>query len=162
MTSAKEALAHSLANSKMMLKRFTDDLKPDEYLHRPSPKANCVAWLIGHLALADRSTAQALGAKDLPELPAGFDKKFSRDQGCPEATEFGDVSILWPVFEKHRDLLIATVMRATQEQLDQPTKKVLPMFKNAGEFANFMSLHTAMHAGQITMIRRSLGRPPIV
>ena len=31
-----------------------------------------------------------------------------------------------------------------------------------GELANFMALHATMHAGQITIIRRSLGRPPIV
>ena len=25
----------------LMLKRFTEDLEPDEYLHRPTGKANC-------------------------------------------------------------------------------------------------------------------------
>ena len=36
------------------------------------------------------------------------------------------------------------------------------MFATLGEMLNFMALHAAMHAGQITIIRRSLGRPPIV
>ena len=41
-------------------------------------------------------------------------------------------------------------------------EKPHPMFATIGELANFMALHAAMHAGQVTIIRRSLGRPPIV
>jgi hypothetical protein len=36
------------------------------------------------------------------------------------------------------------------------------MFKTAGEMAHFMALHAATHAGQITMIRRALGRPIMI
>jgi uncharacterized damage-inducible protein DinB len=162
MTTAKEAIVHSLTNSKIMVRRFTEDLRPEEYVHRPTEKANCAAWLLGHVTLADRSAAQALGATNLPELPAGFEKRFSRDEGCPQASDFGDVTGLLAIFEKNRDALIAAVQNASQEQLDAPTKRVMPMFKNASELASFMSLHSAMHVGQITIIRRSLGRPPLI
>jgi len=159
--SPAEAIAHSLANSRMMLHRFTDDLTPAEYLHRATPKANCVAWLIGHIALADRRMLELLGVEP-PKLPEGFAKQFSRDEGCPQAGEFGEVSRLLPIFDQHRDLLIGAVTKATPAQLDKPTERVMPVFKNVGECINFMALHTAMHAGQITLIRRSLGKPPIV
>jgi hypothetical protein len=162
MSTPNDLIAHALRDSMFMLKRFTDDLAPDEYLHRPTDKANCAAWLIGHLALSDRSVLERLGAKDLPALPDGFQKRFSRDEGCPQAGDFGDVSQIWPVFEKHRNALINTVQRAPQELLDRPVEKPHPMFATLGELANFMALHVAMHAGQITIIRRSLGRPPIV
>jgi len=102
------------------------------------------------------------GATDLPPLPDGFDKRFSRDEGCPQAGDFGDVATLMPLFNQHRERLIDTVRRATVEQLNKPLEKSMPMFKTLGEFANFMASHTAMHAGQVTTIRRSLGRPPIV
>ena len=45
---------------------------------------------------------------------------------------------------------------------DQPVEKPMPMFTSLGEMVNFMALHTTMHAGQITIIRRSLGRPPVI
>jgi hypothetical protein len=162
MHSANEALAHSLTNSRSMVHRFTDDLTPEEFLHRPTPKANCPAWLIGHLALADRRTLIRLGASDLPNIPDGFEKQFSRDEGCPQADKFGDVAILLPIFDAHRDRLIDAVKRATPEQLNKPLEKAMPMFKTVGEMINFMSLHSAMHAGQITIIRRSLGKPPLI
>ena len=162
MPTANDVIVHTLTRSKLMLKLYTQDLKPAEYLYRASEKANCVAWLLGHLALSDRTVLERLGSRDLPELPDGFAKRFSRDAGCPQADDFGDVSILWPLFEKHRDMLIATVQRAPQELLDKPMEKPHPMFGNLGELVNFIALHSAMHAGQITLIRRSLGYPPLV
>ena len=46
--------------------------------------------------MTDRYALKLLGAP-LPELPAGFDKKFSRDEGCPQAEDFGDVSKVVPL-----------------------------------------------------------------
>ena len=160
---ATDIIVHSLTASQAMLMRFTEDLKPDEYLHRTAPGANCAAWLLGHLALSDRSVlSKRLNVGDLPTLPEGFEKTFSRDEGCPQANQFGDVSILRNIFNQHRDRLIAEVKRLSPGRLAEPLEKPHPMFKNVGEVINFMALHSTMHAGQITMIRRSLGRPPIV
>jgi uncharacterized damage-inducible protein DinB len=163
MPSATDILIHSLTASKEFILRFCGDLKPDEYLYRPTPKANCVAWLLGHLALTDRRILTiAFGVTDLPALPEGFEKQFSREEGCPQAEQFGDVAILLPLFAQTRDRLIARVLTATPEELDRPITPPHPRFKSVWEATNFMGQHTTMHAGQITIIRRSLGRPPII
>ena len=156
-----DAIVYALTGGGQLVRRFVEDLKPEEFLHRPSPNANCVAWVVGHLALSDRNALKRLGAS-LPELPAGFEHRFSRDEGCPQAKEFGDVSNLLSIFEDHRRRLIEAVRSATPEQLDRPVDPPHPRFKTPGEFATFMGLHSAMHAGQITLIRRSLGKPPII
>lgn len=157
-------IIHALDMSTMMLQRATDDLTSEEMLHRPVPAANCTAWLIGHLILTERSALKRLAvpADALPGLPDGFDKRFSRDEGCPQAIEFGDVSILIPLFLRQRELLVEAVRRATPEQLATPIEPARPMFRTLGELVNFMALHATMHLGQITIIRRSLGRPPMV
>jgi hypothetical protein len=162
MQTAADAIVHSITITKRMGRRFIEDLTPPEYLHRCVPNGNCTAWLLGHLAISNRRAATMLGATDLPALPDGFEKRFSRDESAPAATDFGDVSQLLPIFEQTCDLLIDTVQRATPERLNAPLDKPSPMFKNAGEMAAFISLHSAVHVGQITMIRRSLGRPPII
>jgi uncharacterized damage-inducible protein DinB len=66
------------------------------------------------------------------------------------------------LFDQHHNRAIDTVRAATPQQLDQPLDKPHPMFKSVGEFANFAAAHAVMHAGQLTIIRRSLGRPPVV
>jgi hypothetical protein len=158
---ANDAIAFALTTGQALLKRYVGDLTPQEYLHRPAPKANCVAWLIGHLTLSDRSLLKRLNAP-LPELPEGFEHRFSRDEGCPQAGEFGDVSGLMPLFDEHRNRLVAAVKAAPPELLDKPLDKPHPLFSTVGEVATFLALHGAMHAGQITIIRRSLGRPPLI
>ena len=163
MNTPADAIVHSLTISKGLLVRYCQDLSAEEYLHRPVPAANCVAWLLGHLTLSDRRAFSVVfGGQDLPALPEGFEKQFSRSEGCPQAREFGDVTNLLPLFVIHRDLLIEKVTTATPEQLSDALEKPHPMFSTPGEMLSFMSVHTAMHAGQVTMIRRSLGRPPLV
>ena len=161
MSTTNQAIAFALKNSQGMVKRFVADLTPQEFLHRPTPKANCAAWLIGHLTLTERSALRRFGAP-LPELPEGFEHRFSRDEGCPQASEFGDVTNLVALFDEHRNRLVAAVGSASTEQLDKPLEKPHPLFGNIGEAMLFMAVHTAMHAGQISTIRRSLGRPPVI
>ena len=161
MRTPNDVLVHNLIATQLMVQRFTADLQPSEYLHRPTEKANCAAWTVGHLALSDRNLLKMLGG-DLPAVPEGFEKRFSREEGCPQASDFGDVAAIVPLFDAHRTRLIETVKRATPEQLEKPMEKPHPMFKTLGEFVSFMSAHTAMHVGQITIIRRSLGRAPLV
>ena len=107
MASANDAIVYALTTSKAMLGRYTEDLSPQEMLHRPTPKANCAAWLVGHLALSDRRTLKLLGAADVPPLPDGFEHRFSREEGCPQANDFGDPSVAMRVFNEHRDALVA-------------------------------------------------------
>ena len=163
MPTPNDVIVHSLTATRQMLLGFVEDLTPQEYLHRPAPKVNCAAWLLGHLTPTDRRImSTCLDATDLPPLPDGFDKRFSRDEGGPQADEFGDVTGLAPLFASHRDLLIETVRSADPTTLDQPFPTRHPRFKTVGEAVSFMSVHTAMHAGQISVIRRSLGRPPLI
>ena len=161
MSTANDIIVASLTTAKMMARRFTEDLQPNEYLHRPTPKANCAAWLLGHLTLSNRRTAAMFNA-DLPELPEGFDKRFSQDESAPHASDFGDCGSLLTLLEQSFDALVAAVKRASPDQLDTPVPKPRPMFKTIGELANLMALHATVHIGQITIIRRSLGRPPII
>ena len=161
MPTANDAIAFALTISQKMFARFLGDLSPQDYLHRPTPKANCAAWIVGHLALSDRGVLKRLGAP-LPELPEGFEKRFSRDEGCPQAGEFGDVSNLAAVFDEHRRRLVEAVRAMPPAEFDRRMEKPHPMFSTIGEMVTFMALHATMHAGQISTIRRSLGRPPLI
>jgi len=163
MPSAIDTLTHSLAASKELVISFCQDLKPEEYLHRPTADANCVAWLLGHLAVSDRKVMSiAMGVTDLPPMPQGCEPRFGRDAATARAADFGDVSILLPLFTQTRDLLIAKVQSCDEAELGQPLAVSHPRFKTRFEAINFMGLHAAMHAGQMSTIRRSLGRPPVM
>jgi hypothetical protein len=161
MNTVTDALVYSLETSKMMLNRFTEDLNPKEYLHRPCPKANCAAWTIGHLILTERAFGKHVAAT-YPALPDGFDHRFSRDEGAPQAAEFGDVAILRPLFNSHREATIAAVKTTPPPRFAEPIQTTRAPFKTVGETMEFLCLHEIMHVGQLTIIRRSLGRPPLI
>ncbi|MBX3441413.1 MAG: DinB family protein [Planctomyces sp.] len=152
-------IVYSLNLSRGMLHMFVDDLTPEEWLHRPCPGANCAAWIVGHLVVVEGMFHKRFGAES-PPLPEGFEAVFARDEVAPARAEYGDVTALMPLFDAARDVTIAAVSAMTPERLAEPLTH--QRFSNIGEAAAFCSLHGTMHAGQISLIRRSLGRPPVV
>jgi len=165
MPTANQILVHSLIVAKGMLARFTADLMPAEYLHRSCDGANCTAWIIGHLILSERGALKRLGftPEQMPALPEGFETRYARDETAPKSASYGDVSGLMELFNAHRDLFISAVRALPPEKLDGTLEKPHPMFATIWEYITFMgAIHLTMHAGQITMIRRSMGKPPIV
>ncbi len=164
MPTAQDVICFGLKASRSMVEAFTHDLTPEESLHRPTPEANCAAWLLGHLASSDRRVATFVFKADpasLPALPDGFEARFGRDADAPKAASFGDTAILLPLALAHRDVLIAKTAAATDDFLAQPAARPSPRWHTTGEMLAFMALHWTMHAGQLSTIRRSLGRPPL-
>jgi len=161
MPPAQDVIAFNLEASQKMLNRFLADLTPQDYLHRPTPMANCAAWIVGHLVMADRRWLKLIGVKDLPSLPEGFEQRFARTEEAAKACEFGEVAGLKPLFNEHRRRLIEAVRAAPDDQLDRPVGFSNPMFETIGQAATFAAVHVGMHCGQISTIRRSLGRPPL-
>ena len=113
MPTPNDVIVHSLSISQMVMGRFCNDLTPTEMLHRITPKANCAAWTIGHLIVSERGALKAFGVMPPPLPDENFEKRFSRDEGCPQQSEFGDVTMLMPLFDAHRTALIEAVKRAT-------------------------------------------------
>jgi len=162
MLSPNDVLIHSLSGSQGLLNRLFEDLQPAEYLHRTCAGANCAAWVLGHLILTERSALGRVGVADLPPLPEGFEKRFGRDADATKATEFGDVTVLLPLFNKQRQLLIEKVKGMSADELTKPVEPPHPMFSHVWSLVNLMGLHVMLHNGQISSIRRSLGRPPVI
>ncbi len=158
----KDAIAYSLRISKALFHRYLDGLKPQEFEHRPCPGGNSAAWIVGHLIRTDRRTLGWLGVTDLPAVPDGFEERFAPTRSAASGPGgYGDPKELMALFDAHRDRLIAAVQAADDAKLREPPSVQSPLFADKGEGALFMGLHTAMHLGQITIIRRSLGYPPI-
>ena len=120
-----------------------------------------ITWTIGHLVLTSRSMMKRCGVSDFPPLPDDFEKRFARDEAAPKACDFGDASILRPLFKQHHERFAAVARSMTPEQLDTSLGSNHPFFKTIGTMLAFAPVHISMHTGQISTIRRSLGRPPI-
>ncbi|HEX3869771.1 MAG TPA: DinB family protein [Pirellulales bacterium] len=162
MNTASDALARSLANSAKFVLMITEDLKPEDYLHRPVPGANCAAWTLGHLVISGRSMMKRFGAADLPQFPEAFEAAYARDAQAPKADTFPHIEQLRPLFQQHHDQFVELVQSLPLERVNEKLEKPHPMFGTLGELAAFAPVHISMHAGQISTIRRSLGRAPMI
>ena len=161
-TSPKEAIAYALRTSKALLHRYLDDLKPQEFEHQPCPGGNTVAWIVGHLVRTDRRSLGWLGVIGLPAVPDGFEERFTPTRSAAaEQKGFGDPKELVALFDAHRDRLIEAVLAADESMFHELPSIQSPLFTDRGEALLFMALHTSMHLGQVSTIRRSLGYPPV-
>jgi len=157
-----DVIVTALTAARKLLHRFVDDLKPHEFEHQSCDGANCAAWILGHLALTDRRILGWLGATALPPLPDGFEARFKPTRVKAEAQSgFGDPAELIALFDAHRDALLALVPTVPAAKFGEAAPVVNPMFATVGEAALFMALHVSLHAGHLSIIRRSLGYPPV-
>ncbi len=158
-----EAMAYSLSKSLLMTHRFVDDLKPEEFAAQPIPGCNSIAWIIGHLVNVDRRQLGWLGATELPLLPEWFrEEAFKTTRTTAVAQEnLGDGRELVELFDAHRKMLIQILPTVDAAKFAEAPSMQSPLFADRGEATLFMGLHTALHMGQISVLRRALGYPPV-
>lgn len=158
-----DLLATAYATGKKLVHFMVDDLTDDELLYQPSVGANCAAWIIGHLTLTFRNGLRRAGIADLPEFPHDLLGAFTTTkQPAGEQGGYGDLKELIARFDAHADRMVEWVKTLSADALAAPTDGRTPFATNFAEAVQFGAMHVAMHVGQISAIRRSLGKPPKV
>ncbi|HSQ55214.1 MAG TPA: DinB family protein [Gemmata sp.] len=146
-----------------MVHMMCDDLTAEEFHHQPVEGANSAAWIVGHLAVVARWSAERLGATDLPALSDGFRARYAATKS-PAAiqTAHGGKEELLGLLDQCIGKLIEEVKKLPDSSLERPPAFTGPFATNSAEGILFGSLHIMLHSGQLSTIRRSLGKPPLV
>ena len=156
-----ELLAGGYRMGRQMVHFMCDDLTGDEFQHQPVPGANSAAWVVGHLAVVTRRTADKLGATGLPPLTEEFIDRFSvTKQAAGVQTELGSKTELLALLDVCIEKLIEAVRKLPAEAFDGPALGPSRFATNYGEAMQFGAMHITLHCGQLSTIRRSLGKPP--
>jgi hypothetical protein len=142
------------------------ELPEDDWFSTPDGATTHVAWQIGHLAVAEyglclfRMRGRQEGDAEL--LPSSFRKQFSKG-----SQPSGDRA-RYPAPREIREILDQVHAQAMRElpgysaaDLDQPAEEPYAMFPTRLGALIFCSMHEMMHAGQIGLLRRSMGKSPI-
>ena len=158
-----DLLASGYRMGQQLLHRLVDDLTDEEFRHQPVPGANSAAWIIGHLGVIARRAADRLGATGLPALTEEFIGRFSATKRpAGEQLELGTKADLLALFDVSVGKLIEAVRVLPAEALTNPPAGAAGFASNYGEAVLFGALHVTLHCGQLSTIRRSLGKPPAV
>ena len=167
-------LVQMLRVSSWQLEQAVNSFDADQWFHVPDEGIASAAWNFGHAALIDRQVLEELDLPPLPSMPEDWSALY---QTRPEA---GMVSEAYPgrtilhCFLMHRQALIAAVSRiatqALEHQLDPPGRDRYnplrgdddnPLFdyRTLVEMIGNMSLYTSQLAGELRVVRQSLGMP---
>jgi hypothetical protein len=159
---ATDALRTALTSTRDLFTMYLGDLSDADLLVRPVPRANHIAWQLGHLISAEGwLIKQALPEAVYSELPAGFAERHSKETAAIDPPKgFATKAEYLDLFGKAREATLTAVGRLADADLDRPTQGPMAKFApTAGAMVVLVANHTLMHAGQFTVVRRMLGKP---
>ena len=153
----REQLAYMLKTTAEIVKPLIDDITEEESMVRGSDRFNHIRWQTGHLIHTDNFILQALGQnKTAPEsytdLFAGNNREISDDPEHYPLMAALRTEIL--VLHKRLIDLVEEVDEAIFDQEIPWGESKAPVWRGI----TFLCMHDFYHAGQITHIRKALGR----
>ena len=142
------------------------DVDDDAWFRQPAGSATHLAWQVGHLAMAQYMLTLFRLRGKLPEdeqlIPKSFLKRFvkgSVPQGDPSA--YPPVAEILEVFRGVHTRLMEQLPSYGDRDLDATVVEPYAVFNTKLGSLFFCASHEMLHAGQIGLIRRLLGKPPL-
>jgi hypothetical protein len=157
----KEAIKSALHSTMGMYSMYLSDLSDADLLVRPVPAANHTAWQLGHLIASEASMAGILPGAAYPSLPPGFKEQHDKATAAVEPPKgFLKKDEYLRLFGQVREITLAAVDKLTDADLDKPTMGMMAKWApTLGALLLLTSNHVLMHLGQVTTVRRKLGKP---
>lgn len=161
---AKQAIKGQIDLSTALLTRLLEDLSDADLLVRPVPGANHAAWQLGHLISSEAGMHGNIPGAVSPELPADFVTNHGKDRAGHDGPDgFLTKAQYLDLFTKVRGATLAALEKLPEADLDQPTTGRAASFApTVGALLALTGGHVLMHVGQVSVIRRKLGKPHVM
>ncbi len=137
------------------------DFPQDKLTHQPCAAGNHALWIAGHIAYADDLFASKVGNK-----PARFSESWVKLFGMgsipqADAGAYPSMSEVTNALADNREGLLAWFGSMSAEELAKPLPDDFKTFAATfGQFMTSIAWHEGLHAGQLTVVRKSLGLAP--
>ncbi|MDA1229521.1 MAG: DinB family protein [Planctomycetota bacterium] len=142
------------------------DLDQSDWFRQPTEGVSHLAWQMGHLAMAQYGLClfrmRGRADVDLELMSSAFRKKFSKGT-TPEPDPMKNPSPeeIRSVFDRVFEQTMLELPAFSDAVLDEPVE--MPYTAIPTKFGGllFCSHHEMLHAGQIGLLRRLLGKTPV-
>ena len=156
----------NMERTRARTKTFIADLTPDQWFWCPSEMVTHIAWQVGHLAVAQYNLCLRRVRGRIPE-----DEMLVSDE-ILDAFKLGSVPVADPsanpsietilqVFDSIHQTAMAELARKSDDELDVPVERPHPVFRTKLEAVEYCHQHELVHIGQIALLRRLMGKPPL-
>ncbi len=157
----KDVIRGSFGRSQMVMTMLLSDLSDADILQRPAPGANHIAWQLGHLIGSFKFFGETIKVGSMPELPEGFAEQHSKETaGDDDPAGFLSKDQYVTLLDEQRAALLQLMSELDDEELatDSP-EDVRPYAPQYVDMIDLAAEHELMHSGQISVLRRKLGKP---
>jgi DinB superfamily len=142
-----------------------ETLNDEEWLWRPPGDLSHIAWQVGHIAMAQYGLTMIRIRGKEPEdesfMPAAFFKTFKKGSQPSQGTGGYTPAQIREVYEAVHRQTRAELSRYSDSDLDVKLPEPHAVFDTKLGSLFFCSAHEMLHAGQIGLLRRLMGKPPI-
>jgi hypothetical protein len=161
---AKDALKGNMDLAQMVVSAYVGDLTDAELMHRPAPKANHLAWQLGHLVSSEYGLVSMVSPGAMPPLPAGFAEQYSKETtGSDDSAKFLTKKQYLDLWAEQRAATKKVLDALPDADLDKPgPAKMARICPTVGSLFILVGNHGMMHAGQFATVRRILGKPIVI
>ena len=147
-------------------KTLLADIEPDEWFTIPAGCVSHLAWQASHWAMAQYGLClfRIRGRQpiDTQLMSSGFRKKFSKGTTPdPDPANNPSIDEIRQVFEHVYEQTMAEMAGYDEATLSEPVDMPYTAYAAKLGALLFCSHHEMIHAGQIGLLRRLLGKPPV-
>lgn len=160
MATVKDVLKHNMAMGREILLGALDGLEDAELLKRSVPNANHTAWQLGHVIASEHAIMSGVGQKMRP-LPDGFAEAHGKESASSnDPRQFKTKAEYLALLQTVREDSLKALESLSDADLDRPGPESMRAYIPTVMAAfNLLGGHEMIHSGQITPVRRLLGKP---
>jgi len=161
-----EAAIDRIRFSRRFTERFLADLAPQDWFWCPTEVTTHIAWQVAHVAVAQYNLClrrvRGRTIEDEKLMPDSFIDAFKLgSKPVVDPAQNPSLSEIQRVFAAVYERALAELAGRTVAELDVPLEQPHPAFDTKMRAIEFCSQHELVHAGQIALLRRLMGRPPL-
>lgn len=147
-------------------RRLLDATPENEWFRQPSAGVSHITWQVGHLAMAQYRLAleriRGRHAEDEALISETFLVAFGRDS-TPHSDPacYSSLDDIRAVFDRVHERLLSELPGLDAAELAAPPAKSHSLCATKLDVLMWCGQHEMLHAGQIGLLRRQLGHPPL-
>lgn len=143
-----------------------EGLADADWFAMPAGCPTHLAWQVGHVAMAEYGLClyrqRDRQPIDMELMPSGFLKRFGRGSvPLADPAKYPALGEIREIFDRIHSQVLKEAPGFTEEQLRQPVEPPYAIEPTKLGALWFCSHHELLHAGQIGLVRRLLGKNPV-
>jgi hypothetical protein len=145
---------------------LVDQIPTEQWFLMPSGSVSHIGWQIGHLAIAEYRLAlwrlRGVRAEDSLLIPEQFVPLFGAGSvPDPDPAKYPSQTETRSTLDRVHEQVLRELSALNEDELDHPVPHPHPFAKTNLTALLWCSHHEMLHAGQIGLLRRQLGHPPL-